>query len=235
MLGKLIGRKKKSGEKAERGSTVEDKAIIHQSVPDEVLYPDRPAPSAADMSWLDRGTAKDTAETPSAQEVPVASVGTAPIAPVPPVARRKPVPASKPRVETKPLAARIPDQAPNASSEGRPRYPYGWLVVVEGPGTGEWFPLERGRTLIGRAPGQTVQLDFGDAGIAAERHTELGYDEERHGFVVQSDTGFRVNGVERNGAMPLRDGDVFTVSGTSLRLVALCSQNFHWAEHIAAE
>lgn len=235
MLGRLIGRKKPSEGNSERGSAEDDEAIIHLSVPDEVLYPDRPAPSAADMSWLDSGGATETKLPPSRPEAATGSVETAPIAPARHVARVKPVPSTGRGIEQVPVQARFPELVPNDSTEGRPRYPYGWLVVVEGPGTGEWFPLERGRTQIGRAPGQTVQLDFGDEGIAADCHAELGYDEERHGFVVKSDVGLRVNGVERSGATSLRDGDVFTMAGTSVRLVALCSQNFHWAEHIAAE
>ena len=228
MLRKLIGRKRESGERAERGSSAEDKAIIHQSVPDEVLYADRPAPIAADMSWLDAAPAR---EAPRSEDAPDSS----PAAPVPPAARAAPVRRPVPNPAPKPAPAAIADREPNSPAEGRPRFPYGWLVVVEGPGTGEWFPLERGMTHVGSGEAQTVQLDFGDAGVAPDCHAALDYDEDRHGFVVSSDKAFRVNGMEQSGAVALRDGDVFTVSGTSLRLVALCSQNFHWAEHIAAE
>ena len=235
MLRKLIGRKRHSGDQTDRGSADEDKAIIHQSVPDEVLYPDRPAPSVADMSWLDTAPAKDRDDEkpiPSSSK-PSAVVQSPALAPA--VSKVAPVSKAEPPAAPKPMQLRASDMAPNARTDGRPRFPYGWLVIVEGPGTGEWFPLERGMSHIGSSEGQTVQLDFGDAGVVPDRHAALGYDEERHAFVVSSDATFRVNGVEQTGTASLRDGDVFTVSGTSLRLVALCSQNFHWAEHIAAE
>jgi hypothetical protein len=235
MLRKLMGRKRQSGEQTDRGSVKEDKAIIHHTVPDEVLYPDRPAPSAADMSWLDTAPVKARGEDNSTPPAFEPSAPAQEPAPAPAVSKVAPVRKVEPPAAPKPVQLRALDMAPNARTDGRPRFPYGWLVVVEGPGTGEWFPLERGMSHIGSSEGQTVQLDFGDAGVVQDRHAALGYDEERHAFVVSSDAAFRVNGVEQTGAASLRDGDVFTVSGTSLRLVALCSQNFHWAEHIAAE
>lgn len=190
------------------------------TVPDEVLYPDRSDVPAKDMSWLEALPLFDEPEDEPARPAPA------------PVVARKVV-AKTATAAPKPVKAERPE--PNAEPEGRPPFPYGWLVIVEGPGTGKWFPLERGASAIGGGDGQTVRLDFGDSDIKADRQVLLTYDETRHSFVAESTSTFRVNGEICKSERVLRDGDVFTIGATSLRIVALCSRNFHWAEHIAAE
>ncbi|MBT8423488.1 MAG: FHA domain-containing protein [Silicimonas sp.] len=223
MFVKLFGGKDRA-----TGSPKRDRAIIHQSVPDEVLYPDgKPDPAGKDMSWLDGGAPPNAGSPPTA----AASPKTAP----PPKAKPAPAPAPAPKAAGPSPVADMPANAPIAASEDRPPFPYGWLVVVEGPGTGAWFPLFRGRSDIGGADGQTVRLGFGDGAVASQSHATLTYDEDQHTFRLDGEGQLRVNGAGHRAGMTLRDGDVFTLGGTSLRLVALCSQNFHWSEHIAAE
>ncbi len=124
----------------------------------------------------------------------------------------------------------VTGQVANEEASARPRFPYGWLVIVEGPGVGEWFLLERGVSHIGSAEGQTVRLDFDDATVAPIRHAAVAYDEGRDAFVLDSgpEAAVRLNGTAARSQATLRDGDVISVGGTSLRLVALCSSNFHW-------
>lgn len=229
------------------GKAPKDKAIIHETVPDEVLYPDGKSPAEqADMSWLDatpppptRVAARAAAPAPAPTPAP---------APAPrPEASVEPTPAPAPIVtDTAPVFASVRDgianedsdpaavNPPLASQDGRPPFPYGWLVVVEGPGVGNWFPLYRGVSHIGMGEGRTVALEFGDARLLPAQHAALSYSEERHAFSLGGNAGVRVNGEERHPGTALRDGDVFTVGGTSLRLVALCSQNFHWSENLNA-
>lgn len=229
-----LARLKKRPEAIEEASdpvTIEetdDEAIIHQTVPDEVLYSEPKAKTGSDMSWLDSAPGRkdddeDTQDlvgderqntTPTVKRAPVRARPVSPPAPAAPVAGA--------------VTARIADLPANGEAAARPRRPVGWLVVVEGPGVGEWFVLERGLSHIGSAPGQTVRLDFGDGSVAGEEHARISYDEEAHAFVVDGISGLRVNGVLAVGAETVRDGDVITVGGTGLRLVALCSQNFNW-------
>ena len=118
----------------------------------------------------------------------------------------------------------------NPAAAARARYPHGWLVVVEGPGIGEWFVLERGVSHIGSADGQTVCLNFGDNSVAPVRHAELSYNQELHVFELQH-TGrnaVRLNGTAPKFPVKLRDGDIISVGETSLRLVGLCTPNFNW-------
>ena len=90
--------------------------------------------------------------------------------------------------------------------------------------------LEKGTSHIGSAEGQTIRLDFGDASVSPERHAALIYDEGVHAFILAGGYGgsARLNGKPLAGRALLRDGDVFSLGGTSLRLVALCGQNFNW-------
>lgn len=218
MFGKLFGSKT-----AEQEIPGKDRAIIHETVPDEVLYPDgKPGPEGKDMSWLDAKPENRTERPPVAEK------------PAPAPAQPKARPPARPQTApaTPPVAPEMNANAPIEVVGDRPPFPYGWLVVVEGPGTGAWFPLLRGRSDIGVDAGQTIRLAFGDPGIAAERHASLAYDETRHAFILSGEAALRLNGSGLGAPTTLRDGDVFTLGGTSLRLVALCSQNFHWAEKL---
>ena len=211
MFRRLRNKKSRSEENGATGSPKKDEAIIHLTVPDEVLYSDASNVPEKDMSWLD--------------DLPVVDE---------PKAKPTPDPDRTPS-EPETVAEAVPKrraaaQPNNPVAEGRPRYPYGWLVVVEGPSTGEWFPLERGTSSIGGGDGKTISLAADDAGGVS-----LSFDEDLHAFVLEGDAAFRVNGVERSGQIGLRDGDTFSVGRESLRLVALCSQNFHWAKDKSAE
>ena len=222
MFGKFRGQRRASDEGAV-DQNGKDEAIIHQSVPEEVLLPRGRSATPADMSWLDEmprvePKGPDSPETEqvqaekSAKEVPPPEPGPATVGPA----------------EAEKLT--LSNEKPNAEASARARFPCGWLVVVEGPGVGEWFVLERGVSHIGSAEGQTVRLDFGDASVVSSRHAALAYDEGRNAFILNggSDAPVRLNGVPARPQAMLRDGDVIAVGGTSLRLVALCSPNFHW-------
>ncbi len=225
-LGRLMGRRKSFDD---TGNVVakNDEPIIHQTVPEEVLNPNRQDAPPEDRSWMDAVPIAERAEPnvpepkPTHQERPVAE-------------RQKPEPD-----KTEARRADMPElsfQVANGEASARPRFPFGWLVVVEGPGVGEWFLLERGVSHIGSAEGQTVRLDFGDATVSPIRHAAVAYDEGRNAFVLDnsSDQAVRLNGTVARSQATLRDGDVISVGGTSLRLVALCSPNFHWDSETSA-
>ena len=224
---RLIGRRRSDeGAGASPQKPKKDKAIIHQSVPEEVLAPREKPINPPDSSWMDKvGTRKDAAPATAPAPKPAAP------APARATAAARPQPSPQPAA---PVAPTAPANAPAASATGRPRFPYGWLVIVEGPGTGDWYPLERGVSHIGSGEGQTVRLLHGDDAVRAEGHAVLDYDEAHHRFVLSGPegAGLRVNGVQTDAPAALRDGDVISVGGTALRLVALCSQNFHWTKDL---
>jgi len=209
MLGKIFGRK--DGAKPKK-----DVAIIHQSVPDEVLNIQPKHPETLDTSWMNETNVVDKPKAAQAPRAPAAKV--------------KETPAAPPTPETPKVRPQPSDDA-NPKSTSGVRYPHGWLVVVEGPGVGEWFVLERGVSQIGQNADQTIPLTFGDASIADQCHAQISYDDSQHAFVLDDagENGLRLNGVVANRPATLRDGDIITAGGTSLRLVALCSKNFNWS------
>ncbi len=223
MLGKLMG---KGGERRPK----KDKAIIHESVPDEVLYPEGNSPETADTSWMNdvlpEAAPAPVASTPSTRGAP-AETG----APAAPPAMR-PTPRQAPAKPATNEAVNFPDVPANATGVARPRYPVGWLVVVEGQGTGTWFPLEPGVSSLGWSAERTIQLpdpvtsDMGSASAA------VSYDKDSNTFAVKTLGGeaVRLNGLELKGPARLRDGDVFSFGGLAIRLVCLCGGNFRWSD-----
>lgn len=117
-------------------------------------------------------------------------------------------------------------------SGGRVRRPVGWLVVIEGPGTGDWFALENGLTHLGRGADQDVCLDFGDQSISRQSHAFITYDIVRHRFELshgESRNRTRLNGdvVEHKAA--LSHGDRISIGKTTLRIAVFCDDQFSWA------
>ena len=228
MLKKLLGR-------GTEPAKAKDKAIIHQSVPEEVLYPDGRPEDKADMSWLEDApvkAAKPEASVPNGAPTNGASVAPSASSAAKPVWTRPQTKAPKAAPPPSAMKGEAPstglfDSTANPPAAARPACPVGWLVVVEGPGTGEWFVLEAGLSEIGRGEGQTVRLDFGDEGLGATRHAALAFDGETDAFHVTGEA-LRVNGVAKDGAVRVRDGDVIGLSATGLKLVALAGPNFRW-------
>jgi hypothetical protein len=115
---------------------------------------------------------------------------------------------------------------------GRVRRPVGWLVIIEGPGTGDWFALESGLTHIGRGAVQDVCLDFGDQTISLLNHAYITYDIAQHRFQISHGEGInwvRLNGVTVEVKADLSHGDRITIGKTTLRIAAFCDDHFSWA------
>ena len=203
MVGKLFRRKR-------------DKAIIHKSVPEEVLFPDGRRNSEADTSWMDAvlPEAKAAPATPSRQASNVS----------PKSAPRVQKAGAESEIASPPKAVPIsfPDGRSNPASEGRPKYPVGWLVAIEGESAGEWAPLEVGISSLGPEEAATITSRTGKAAIA--------FVEAENIFVVSSDggQGVRLNGLLIGEPTRLRDGDVIGLGETAYKLVALCNGNFRW-------
>ena len=222
---RLIGRRRSDeGAGSSPKKPKKDKAIIHQSVPEEVLAPRETPINPPDPSWMEKVSVRKE-DTSAPRPAPKTESA--------PARRASAAPAHMP-APSAPVAPTAPANAPAASATERPRFPYGWLVIVEGPGTGDWYPLERGVSHVGSGEGQTVRLDHGDGAVRSEGHAVLNYDEGHHRFVLSGPdgAGLRVNGVQTDAPAALRDGDVISLGGTALRLVALCSQNFHWSKDL---
>ncbi|MGP6088944.1 FHA domain-containing protein [Antarctobacter jejuensis] len=125
----------------------------------------------------------------------------------------------------------VMDTAPAAAASEAPRFPIGWLVVIDGPGRGASFTLTAGLSTIGRDVDQTVTLDFGDAAISRERHVAIAHDEDENRTYVGH--GGKANIVKLNDkplltTEELKDQDCIRIGKTRLRFVAFCSAEFSW-------
>jgi FHA domain len=118
-----------------------------------------------------------------------------------------------------------------AESRTSDAFPVAWLVVVDGPGRGASYALHDGVSRIGRGDDQTVCLNFGDNSISRENHLSIAYDAEQNAFYIgQSGRSniVRLNNKPLLSTEQVRNGDQIRVGETTLRLAALCSEDFSW-------
>lgn len=120
---------------------------------------------------------------------------------------------------------------PVVAGAAAPRFPIGWIVVLDGPGRGASFTLTTGLSTIGRDADQTITLDFGDTAISRQNHVAIAHDdEENHTYVGH---GGKSNIVRHNDqplltTETLANGDTIRIGKTVLRFVALCGGGFSW-------
>jgi hypothetical protein len=125
----------------------------------------------------------------------------------------------------------VPPEGSDRPRGGRIRRPVGWLVVIEGPGTGDWFALENGLTHLGRGEDQDVCLDFGDQSISRRNHAFITYDIARHRFQLshgESKNRTRLNDEVVASKAGLVHGDRISIGKTTLRIAAFCDDDFSW-------
>ena len=123
------------------------------------------------------------------------------------------------------------DAIGSAARQHGPRFPAGWLVVVEGPGMGAFFAVTTSVSNIGRGMDQEICLDFGDTTISRQNHAAVAYDAEQNRFFLGH--GHKSNVVRRNGqpvlaTEELTGGDRIRIGKTTLLFVALCGAEFSW-------
>jgi len=245
-------------EPAPRPAAAELPEILRPAVPDEPPITKRPISVFANsrpasrpvtmplpmMEQLSQAAAQprspEPAHQPELSEMPFVSVRPGDEAPasieVPPPAAGRGANRSG-RVKTRllgfnPEALSVADPLARAESRAGEMFPVGWLVVVAGPGRGAAFALHDGVSRVGRGEDQTVSLNFGDNSISRENHVAIAYDSEQNGFFIgQSGKSniVRLNNKPLLSTEPLRSGDRIRVGETTLRLVALCGEDFSWA------
>lgn len=107
----------------------------------------------------------------------------------------------------------------------------GWLVVIDGPGKGNFVKLGFGMNAIGRSPESRVSIDFGDDQISRENHALLTYDTKNQKFYIQHGGGANLTYL---GTAPvlqpfeLKGNEVISIGNTKLYFVALCGEYFNW-------
>lgn len=112
-----------------------------------------------------------------------------------------------------------------------PRFPIGWVVVMEGPGRGASFTLTGGLSTIGRGEDQTVALAFGDSSISRDNHASIAFDEEENRAYIGhggKSNIVRLNGKPLLSTEVLTHGDEMRIGKTTLKFVGFCGPDFSW-------
>jgi hypothetical protein len=110
-----------------------------------------------------------------------------------------------------------------------------WVVVVKGPGRGNFCPVFVGMNSVGRDTNQRVSLSFGDDSISREEHAFITFDEEQRVFYLQH--GGKSNLV-RLGGQPvlspteLKPNDLIRIGRTTLLFVPFCGPEFSWSDEV---
>lgn len=109
----------------------------------------------------------------------------------------------------------------------------GWLVVVGGPGIGQFRPIFEGNNSLGRAAGNRIPIDFGDDAISSEEQAYIRYDSADRSFLFVPNLAktnvVSVNEKRPTGAVELAQMDVITMGRTQLVFVPFCGAEFDWS------
>ncbi len=109
---------------------------------------------------------------------------------------------------------------------------FGWLVIVEGPGRGRSFPLNKDVTCIGRGTDQDVCLDFGDEYISRTAHVTIHFDRERDLVAVRFEdkrNPVHLNGKVLSGTRLLQHKSRLIIGQTILRFVQIEDHEAFWS------
>lgn len=114
----------------------------------------------------------------------------------------------------------------------------GWLVVIDGPGRGEFVKLGLGRNQIGRGPDNRASLDFGDSEISRSTHCAITFDGKSGRFYLTHGEGSNLTylrqGADGDEAPVLQPMEIFadariTLGQTTVRFVPFCDDAFAWS------
>jgi FHA domain len=109
----------------------------------------------------------------------------------------------------------------------------GWLVIVSGPGRGNFCRLGYGQNSIGRDVEERVRLDFGDDGVSRKKHCFVIYEPRARQYSLRPGDGANLtylNGTMLSQARQIKSGDLIEIGNTTLRFVPLCGPDFEWHE-----
>ncbi len=109
----------------------------------------------------------------------------------------------------------------------------GWLVIVEGPGTGRDLRIGVGRNELGRNPACRIPLPHGDRRISRRKHLFINYDPENRSFSATPGNGPNLSHCNGSAIVERRElsaHDVIRCGRTKLRFVPFCGDDFTWSD-----
>lgn len=111
--------------------------------------------------------------------------------------------------------------------------PVGWLVVIDGPGRGNFLVLGYGQNTIGRGESNRLLLNFGDKEISRESNAVATYDPKTRKFYLSPGTGQNLSYIDNEPVLSpteLKSGAKISLGQTMLRLVQFCDKDFDWQD-----
>ena len=117
------------------------------------------------------------------------------------------------------------------SSKAMQDPPVGWLVIVDGPGKGNFGVLRNGLNSIGRNKTERISLDYGDQEISRANHATVTYDPKNKNFYIQQGGGTNLVYVNEQPVLTPQELEPFThvqIGSTTLRFIPLCGKSFDW-------
>jgi FHA domain len=108
-----------------------------------------------------------------------------------------------------------------------------WLVIVGGPGIGQFKAVYEGNNTVGRSEANRIALDFGDDAISSDEQAYIRYDSAERSFLFVPNLAktniVSVNDKRPSGAVTLAHMDVITMGRTQLVFVPFCGPEFDWS------
>lgn len=115
--------------------------------------------------------------------------------------------------------------------------PTGWLVVVDGPGSGLVGQIGIGQNSVGRdADTNRVAFPNNDRMLSRTRHIVVVYDPANRRFHVQPGDGTNLAYIDNEPILAAREllpGTEIRLGRTVVRFVPLCGDAFHWPVEVA--
>ena len=130
-----------------------------------------------------------------------------------------------------PVASTVAEESPYTSMDDPPA---GWLVVIKGPGQGNFMAVGNGSNSIGRDESERVRVDFGDEMISRSGHSTITYDPRGKKFYLQHGAGKNLTYLEGNPVLAPTELPGFsriTIGNTELLFVPLCCEQFDWDDY----
>ena len=112
--------------------------------------------------------------------------------------------------------------------------PVGWLVVIKGPGQGNFAAIGIGSNSVGRDESERIRIDFGDEIISRRGHSTITYDPRGKKFYLQHGVGKNLTYLDGDPVLAPTELVGFsriTIGNTELLFVPLCCDQFDWEDH----
>jgi hypothetical protein len=109
--------------------------------------------------------------------------------------------------------------------------PTGWLVAIEGPGTGTVLTVGIGNNGVGRGDEPRVTIPFNDNEISRGQSFSIVYDPKHRRYYLLPGSGKTLVYFDEQPVLErldIKSGMSFQVGQTTFRFVALCDESFDW-------